>query len=402
MRKLPHCKLLRSIAIFSTASGAALLAPTMAHAAPRQLVVIVAEGLSPKAIEMGGSYLKSASLAATGEEETPALSDFLGKAKSTTAGDLSLAALRGVLSKAAAKGYRTGLVTTGEVAQIAPLFYDVNTVDTASQLLEKRPFDFLAGGGRAAFAKLDAAKKMKAGGGTALLKADEVENAESEIKGKTLVLTDDDSLPYAADIDPEKDESLGALAGLAMNTLAGENDDQPYVLIIHDALLSRALDTKDTPAMLEEMRELDGIVAEASGRREAQEGASKMGIALLATGGSVVPRFASEGATDRSNALYVASQLPYSYHHAGELLKGANADRLTQFTTEEYKGWKLSSAKRDEIIAGKLDPETEIRASYEPSIAINYAAEETPATLYALGFDAANLADALNALPQAK
>ena len=395
-------KLLGSIAIFSTAGTAALLAPTMAHAAPRQLVVIVAEGLSPQAMKLGGSYIKSATLAATGEDGASALSDFTGKAKSTTAGDLSVAALRGVLAKAAAKGYRTGLVTTGEVAQVAPLFYDVSGESSATELLEKRPFDFLAGGGRAAFSKLDAAKKMKAAGGTALLSTDAVENTETEIKGKTLVLTDDDSLPYATDVDPEKDESLGALAGLAMNTLAGENDDQPYLLIVHDALFARALQTKDTPALLEEMRELDGIVAEASGRRESQGDTSKMGIALLATGGAVVPRFSTEGATDRSNALYVASQLPYSYQHAGELLKGANAARFTQFTTEEYKGWKISPEKRDEIIAGKLDPETEIRASYEPSIAIAYDAEETPATLYVVGLDAENLGETLNALPAAK
>lgn len=395
-------KLLHGIAIFLTLSGATLGAESAAHAAPRQLVVIVAEGLSPKAIELGGSYVKSASLASTGEEEPSALSEFTAKAKTITAGDNSLSALRGVLAKAAAKGYKTGFVTTGEVAQVAPLFYDVSGENIASDLLEKRPFDFAAGGGRAAFATLDAAKKLKAAGGTALLSSEDVENTETEVKGKTLVLADEGALPYAADVDPEKDVSLGTLSGLAMNALGGENDDAPYVLIIHDALLSRALENKDTPAFTEEVRELDGIIAEAVGRRESKTDASQMGIALLATGGNVVPRFSSESTTDRSNALYVLSQLPYSYQHAGELLKGANAERITQFTDEEYKGWKISAEKRAGITAGTVNAETEIRASYEPSIAIAYDMTETPATLYAVGFDVTNLGETLDALPATK
>lgn len=392
-------KLLRNIAIFSTVGGAALLAPGVSSAAPNQIVVVVAEGLSPQAIDIGADFVKSAGTAAGGEEAPSALSDLKTQAKMQETGATGIASMRGVLSRAASRGYRTGLVTTGEVAQVAPLFYDVPADGAASTLLEKRGFDFLAGGGRAAFSALDAGAKMKAGGGTALLDSEAIEDTGNEIKGKTLALASEGELSYSIDNDNRNETGLGALSGIAMDALAGEND-APFVLVIHDTLLARALRAKDTPAVLAELGELDSIVADVMGRRAAKEKPDALAIALVATGDAPTPRFLTASAIDRSNVFFVVSSLPYSYNYAGELLKGADAKRLDAFATEEYKGWKLSESNRAAIAAGTLTPEAALRASYEPSIALGYDEAAPVSTLHTLGLEVnGDLVQTLDALP---
>jgi hypothetical protein len=308
--------------------------------------------------------------------------------------------MKGLLSTAAANGYRTGLVTTGDAATAAGLFYNVSGDNTtvASTLVKDTKFDFIGGGGRSNFVSkmipgskrtddLNASKELADKGGTALFNAEAVEDSTLEIKGKTLALQGDDSLSYAADQNPERGAGLGDLASLALQTLAGKEGDAPCVLVIHDNLLAKAASEKDTPAFFGQIRELNGIVADVLATREAATNPASVGLALLATGGGIAPKFTSETAADRTNALYIVSQLSMSYAGAGAHLKGADEAKVTAFATDEYKGWKVSPEARSGIIAGTTSPESAIRASYEPAIAINFAASEAGPTLYTLDFN---------------
>jgi hypothetical protein len=185
------------------------------------------------------------------------------------------------------------------------------------------------------------------------------------------------------------------MAGLATQTLAGANN-APFVLVIHNNSLARAIAAKDTPAVLEEFRTLDSVVSDVMGMRNEQETPDSFGIVLLASGGSMTPKFTSDVAADRSNAVFVVSQLPRSFSGAGAVLTGANEERLTEFATEEYKGWKLSNETRAAILAGTMTPEAAIRASYEPVIAIGYEDADVKPTVYSVGVDtSAGLANAL-------
>jgi hypothetical protein len=391
------------------------LAAQAVSAAPRQVVVVVAEGLSPQVIDMGASYVKTVAQSVTGEEESAAFSQFRAQAKTQTAiadsGSVAIESLRGLLKTASANGYRTGLVTTGDVTKAAGLFYDISgdASAVASTLINTTKFDFLAGGGRANFVSnkipgskrtddFDASAVVRQAGGTAFLNAEALENTEVDIKGKTIVLQADDTLSYSIDQDPEREAGFSQMAGLATQTLAGANN-APFVLVIHNNSLARAIAAKDTPAVLEEFRTLDSIVSDVMGMRAEQETPGNFGIVLLASGGNMAPKFTSDVAADRSNAVFVVSQLPRSFSGAGAALTGANEERLTEFATEEYKGWKLSNETRAAILAGTMTPEAAIRASYEPVIAIGYEDADVKPVVYTLGVDAsAGLANALNAI----
>lgn len=383
------------------------------QAAPRQLVVVVAEGLSPQVLDIGSTYIKTAAQGTADEDASSAISEMKAMAKASPATPETLSSLRGLLKNASANGYHTGLVSTADVAGPGALFYDLPAdADAASTLVGSTKFDFLAGGGRSGFVSkqipgstrsdaLDPVNMIRNTGGTALFNADSVEDTELQIKGKALVLQADAELPYAIDQNPERGAGLGELAALAVQTLAGEND-APFVLVIHDTLLAKAVTSKDTPAMLEEFRELDGIVGNLVGFREAKDNPSSVAIALLATGGDMAPRFTSESAQDRSNALFVASQLPMSYTGAGMMLKGASATRLDEFATEQYKGWKLSEENRAAILAGTMTPEAAIRASYEPSIALTYEAATAAPMLYSVGIAGDDIVSVINQMAMSR
>src|SRR4028118_133659 len=98
------------------------LAAQAVSAAPRQMVVVVAEGLSPQVIDMGSSYARTVAQSVTGEEESAAFSEFRAQAKTQAAiadsGAVALESLRGLLKTASANGYRTGPVTTGGVTKL--------------------------------------------------------------------------------------------------------------------------------------------------------------------------------------------------------------------------------------------------------------------------------------------
>ncbi|HEX8464386.1 MAG TPA: hypothetical protein VF627_07190 [Abditibacterium sp.] len=349
-----------------------------AQAAAKQYVVIVAEGLSPQVLELGESYLRVA------DEDAQASTSFdeLKAAKTASASTDSLSQLQGLLEAAAKSGTKTGLVTTGDLTAVAPLFYDLKGDAATALTSSTAKFDFLAGGGRA---KLGAAagEKIKAAGGSYLPNSAAL---DAGITGRVLAPQAESDLDYALDRDPETQAGLAELATLALDTL-GVNDT-PFVLIIHDTLLKKALETRDSPALFEQFRELDSIMAEVSARRDDNE---DLAVAVLLTGGAITPRFSTKVEAEQRSALRLLSHLPLSYAGAGRALQGADADAIAAFADPAdgpYQNWKPGADVIKQIAAGTLDPETAIRAYFEPLVKIEYAAQTAPPMAYVLGIEA--------------
>lgn len=380
-------KFLVAVSSCALLSGAVLLRPaSAAPKTPRQVVVIVADGVSPQVLQFGADFTKAA-----GDADTVSALAGLKAQAPVAAEGVSVDSLKGVLKTAASNGWKTGLVTTSDTARDAATLYDLPADTAAASLVKNAPFNFVAGGGRASFAP-DAKQAITAAGGTALFDAAAVENGDQEIKGKTLILQNDGPLSYAIDQDPENEAAFSELVSLAMETL-GEND-APYLLVVHETNVNKALAAKDSPALAEELRTLDGIVGDVVTAREDNPG---LALALIGTGGTPAPSFTTAVEVDRSNALFILSQLSMSYAKAGTTLTGADEEKLNTFATDEYKGWKLSAETRAAILAGTMTPEAAIRASYEPALTLGYTGD-TASVAYVLGLDAANPAQTLGAL----
>lgn len=350
-----------------------------AHAASGTIVV-VAEGASPQVLELGKGYLRKASDDA---ELSTSFDQLKDTAKPATAGADALSQLSGVLQTAHDNGYATGLVTTGDVSKIAPLFYKLDGDVGADLTAKTAPYDFLAGGGAASLPGAGAA--MQAAGGTFVSNSDAL---GGELKGRVLAVETPGELSYAIDRDPTSESGLGELASAAIDTLSA--GQKPFLLVIHDSLLNKALQAHDTPAMFEQFRELNTLVGDALGRRDDDAG---LKVAVLMTGASVEPRFSTTSTQEQSNAFFVASNLQHSFSGAGQAIKGKSLEDITAFTdaeTGEYPGWKVSDADKAKIAAGTLDPETAIRASYEPILKLDYAPVPAEASAFVAGFDAPN------------
>lgn len=357
-------KVLSKFAVVAMATAAVM---QTAQAAPRQIVLIVADGVSAPTIDFGRVYLKTA----YEQGATVAFDDLKASGKSTTAGGLTPANLKGLLKTAADSGYKTGLVTTDDALKTAALFYDT----TSENVVRNAKFDVVAGGGRGNAG--NAAQQVKELGGTAMMSA---EALNEEAKGKVLALQADNSLTWNLDRDGDNESGFPELVSLALQTLS--QDNKPYFLIVHDTLLAKALNAKDTPAALEQFKELDGILGDVMGTREGVDKPEDFGIAVIATGGAMTPKFTTELPNERAEALYMVSALPMSYAKAGQTLKGADETKLKEFATTTYKGWQLSDATRADIIAGKIMPEAAVRASYEPALKIGYEASTPGATIW--------------------
>lgn len=375
--------------LFSAAALAiGVLGATTAHAAPNQVVVVVAQGLSPQVIDLGSTYVKTS---ATEDEPTIGFNDLKVAAKTAKLSGDVVASMRGILKTAEANGYKTGLVTTNDVTTDAAAFYDITSTNVADALIKNSGFDFLAGGGRTQFVPATGTNLTTAfkTGNTALLNADEFENVE-EIKGRVLALQADENLSYAIDGDAATEAGLGDLASLAMTTLAGEDGNSPFFLVVHDANLLKALNAKDTPAVLGEFRELDGIVTEALSVRDGKETPASMALAVVTTGASVVPDYTIETPTGRSNAIFIASKLPFSYAKATTALKGATEESIDEFAFE-YGSWKPSADVRAAVIAGTTTGEVAVRSSFEPAISIGFEAKEIAPMAYVVGISETDL-----------
>ncbi len=369
--------------IFRTLAATSLVAGTLfaspAHAAAKQYVVVVAEGLSPQVLDLGKAYLRKSNDDA---EESTSFDALMASGKSATAGDDAISQLKGILETAENSGYKTGLITTGDLTAVAPLFYSLDG-DVAGALTSAgAKYDFLAGGGRAKLGA-DVATKLKAAGGTYLMNE---EALDADIKGRVLAAQSDEDLDFAIDRDPEEQAGLSELSTLAMDTLGA--DDAPFVLVIHDTLIKKALDTKDSPALVEQFRELNSIVADATARRDDNPNLS---LAVLMTGSAATPRFTTTSESEQQNALFILSNSSLSFAGAGRALKGADAETIAAFadpTDGQYKGWKAGADVRERITAGTLDPEIAVRSSYEPAFKLEYSGPASTPLAYTLGFTA--------------
>lgn len=369
--------------------------------APRQLVVVVAEGLGPQVVELGSSYVKASS---TEPDATVAFSDLKARGKTAAVGTGAWSSMRGVLKTAAANGYKTGLVTTGDVTTDAALLYDLpsDDKDVAGTLTKTTRPNFLAGGGRSRFSA-EATKAYAKSGNTTLLNAEEFEAVDtSTIKGNVLALQSDGELSYALDHDTSTETGLGDLASLALQTLGGENSDKPYILVVHDTNIARALAAKDTPALMGEFRELDGIVADVLSTRSALDKPENLALAVVSTGAASFPKYTTEAPGERSNAVFITSQLTSSYAKATTTLKGATDEDLTTFATETYPGWKPSADARAKVVAGTMSGEEAVRASYETAIAIGYDATVVAPTAYVVGLETGDVVQSVAAVAATK
>ena len=368
--------------LFSTAViAAASLLPLAAHAAPRQAVLIVSEGASTESLDFGRSYIKTGFDADT----DVALDALRGEAKSIAApGDVSQA--RGLLKAAEANGWRTGFVTTGDAATVGGLLYDV----TGATALLASGADFIAGGGRASFSEADR-KGVSDGGGTLIT---DMEGLDAAPKGQVVALSYEGEGSYTLDHDAEKEPTLSELAALGMEALGRSGEaETPFLLVVHDTLGKKALEARDTPALVEQAREVDAVIADALGKRADNP---DFVVALWATGAASAPRWTTADANERSNGAAILSQLPVSFSGAGSQLKGADDAKIKLFATDTYKGWQLSDADRAAIVGGTLDAEKAIRASYEPALKIEIAPIPSAPMLHVAGL--APGADALATL----
>lgn len=355
-------KILLAIATLGMLFAALWAQPASAQNLPKRAIIVVADGLNPQIASFGTAYSKTA----YGAETDVALDELAGSAKPVE-GD-ALGAMKNLLLNAAAKGYRTGLVTTGDVSKVAPLFYGANYIDA--------PFSILAGGGRASFA--DGGKAFADKGNSAWFS---MEAMDEDAKGKILALQSDADLTYGLDRDVEKEAGFAELATLAIQTLA--DGDKPFVLVIHDTLLGKALAAKDTPAVLAQFRELDGIIADAKAAREEN---AETALAVVGLNAQSALRFTTELPNERSDAFYTLSVLPMSFARAGTMLQGADAAKVTAFATDTYKGWKLSETNQAALLKGEITGEAAIRASYEPALKIAYDTTPAAATVWTLGW----------------
>ncbi len=362
-------------------------APLAAHAATGT-VVVIAEGLSPQVLELGRGYLRKSGEDA---ELTTAFDEVKDKAKPAPVPADALAQMSGLLQTASNNGYATGLITTGDVTKIAPLFYKLDGDVAAGLTAKDAPYDFLAGGGAANLP--NASAQLTANGGTFVASSDAL---DGDLKGRVLVSEAPGELSYAIDRDPATEAGLSELATTALDRL--EAGDRPFVLVIHDSLLKRAVDTKDTPALFEQFRELNTLTGDVVARRD-DDPALK--VALVMTGASAVPAFNTTSLDEQNNAFFVAANLQKSFAGGGASLKGKTVDDVTAFADADagdYRGWKVTESDKEKIAAGTLDPEAALRAAYEPVLKLDYAATPSQAAAYTFGFDAPNgLVDALKA-----
>ena len=197
-----------------------------------------------------------------------------------------------------------------------------------------------------------------------------------------LALPNDGVLNYPLDVEQENESSFDDLVSLALTNLSSEN--APFVLVVHDGFLVRALASRDTPGVAESYRHLDTIVDDLNTRES--EGNGEFGVAILATGATTAPYVTATKPIEINDTFFIVSNLALSYKGAGNKLRGADAEAIADFASDQYKGWKVSRADKAAIVAGTLNPETAICASYEPAIAIGFKSIAPESSLYLLSF----------------
>ncbi|RYX84765.1 hypothetical protein EON83_09030 [bacterium] len=352
-------------------------------------VVIVAEGLSPQVLELSKSYLRRADE----DAELTTSFDFLKQnAKTATVSANALGQLSGLLQSAHDNGYATGLVTTGDVTKIAPLFYKLQDDVAAGLTTKDAPYEFIAGGG--ADNLVGAADKMATNDDTFVASSN---GMYAELKGRVLVAEAPADLSYSLDRNPAQESGLSELATTAIDTLS--SNEKPFLLVIHDSLIAKAVKSHDTPALFEQFRELNTVIGDTIMRRDED---ANLKVAVLMTEASVIPTFTTQSLDEQNAAYSIIAHLNQSFTFAGQSLKGKTAEDITAFIepeSGEYRDWRLTAADKTKIANGTLAPETALRAFYEPTLKLNYAAKPSVASAFIVGFDAPDgLVAALKAL----
>lgn len=369
----------RSSSVLSLVSVAVALVGVCppALAAPGT-VVVVAEGLPPQVLDLGRGYLR-----ATDEDAmlSTAFDELKGKGQSAVVGDDALAQLGGILQTAHDNGYATGLVTTGDVTKVAPMFYTLPGDIAADLTAAEAPYEFLAGGGADKFEGEGA--KMTDDGNTFV---DSAERLDGVLTGKILVAESPGDLGYSIDRDPTQQSGFSELTTTALDVLT--SGEKPFVLIVHDTLINKALQEHDTPALFEQFREMNTVLGDANAHRFDNP---DLKIAALMTSAPVTVAPGAASPTEQNAIFLSIANLQKSFAGAGAGLKGKTVGEITDFADPdmgEYRGWTVSQADKEKIAAGTLDPEKAIRAFYEPTLKLTYAG--TPSQPYGLvvGFEA--------------
>jgi alkaline phosphatase len=200
--------------------------------------------------------------------------------------DPSGSKLPSLLEIAALRGRATGLVTTGEIIGITPAAYYAKTANSndPSELLRQfcshHPFDFVAGGGAAAFEASHAENKTGAVEAPLKVMADkgvvisrnitDLENQPLWKKVPVLGLMARGPLSNVESPDAETNApSLSDLVRVGIKRL--QNESHGYLLVVDDPSIASAASSNDAETMFRRVLAFDQAVATA--RRYAGENA---------------------------------------------------------------------------------------------------------------------------------
>ncbi|PIU65037.1 MAG: hypothetical protein COS85_10290 [Armatimonadetes bacterium CG07_land_8_20_14_0_80_59_28] len=323
--------------IGSAVLGAAmtLMATRSLLAAPKNVIVIVAEGLDAPQCALGADYAKVAY-----EEDLQTASLLQSDPGHAFSG---VPMLKGLLQKANGKGYTTGLVTTDDVVSGIARFYDVplkgeraGPADVENVL--KTSANLVLGGGWGYFAQkskpkslrndeLDMLVEARSAGWKTLMTPEDLFALPAG--AKALGLFSDKGLKYALDTDPMKAPTFFELVDSAMTHLGSGS-----FLVIHNHLIAKACKEKDPAALVEEVRELDAVIAHVMETAKVKPDTLAVVVSSPAANNPVF----SSGA-DRDESLYTIKSLPLSLSSGS---KKAAEIGVNQWIEEHYVNFRVT------------------------------------------------------------
>lgn len=321
------------------ALAAVLTASSPLRAAPKNVVIVLADGLGEPQYRMAAEYSKT-----TYQEEFQSADRLRDRPGSSLNGALTLA---GILSRAASHGYPTGLVTTEDVVTDACRFYEIKPQtkkpgDADVEEVLKANSQLILGGGLGYFIQqskphslrtdeLDMLVEARAAGWKTLTNADEL--FEAQPGTKLLGLFSDKSLSNALDKDPMKQPSLFEMVDAALNGLG-----TGFFLIVHDGYVAEACKANDPASMVEEARELDGVI------RRVLDFAGEHRDTLVVVAGSPAPQnpVMSAGGDPEEN-YYAIKSLPVSLTTGAKKAEKIGVDKWIE---EHYVNFKLTEEQK--------------------------------------------------------
>jgi len=304
-------------------------------AAPRNVVVILGEGLGKDQYALAKEYAQTAY-----EEPLQAVSFLERDSVIAFNGQVGLA---GVLTKASEKGYTTGLVTTDDVISAAARFYgtplkgEKASPDDVEAMLAVKG-QVVLGGGLGYFIpqsmekslrkdRLDMLVEARAKGWKTLTTPDELFALSPGTKA--LGLFSDKGLNYALDTDPMKVPNFFELVESALTNL-----NSGYFLLIHNNLMAKACKEKDPAALMEEVRMMDSVIASVAERAAKT---SETLLVVIASPAALKPVLSPQA--DRAESLFTIKSLPVSLSTGS---KKAAELGIEKWIEEHYVNFKAS------------------------------------------------------------